>query len=123
MLNIIMSIKKPKENIIAKAEKRIINGPQKDDQAMNGWKPIELHATPYESVLTACAGDLHPVAAFYLLDGVTGEKVWLRETEGPCGFELEDGGIDLMKKTGRYSELYKTPTHFKKIGDMPLVTK
>jgi hypothetical protein len=77
------------------------------------WIPIEKCIQPYKTFLVAHEQDLFPVPAFYLTDN-TGEKVWLRESEGPEDSE------EMWDKARRNSELLRPPTHFMEVPEMPI---
>jgi len=71
---------------------------------MSKWQAIET-APEHVTVLTQHVDDLYPVPAFRSGDA------WLLEREGPE--DTDD------KRPGKYSELYRTPTHWMPLPEPP----
>jgi hypothetical protein len=71
---------------------------------MNNWSSVET-APEFKAVLAFHADDLYPVVAYRI-----GEE-WFGETEGP---------EDLFYGRGRHEKLYRTPTHWMPLPEVPL---
>ena len=69
------------------------------------WRPIS-QAKEFRTYLTRHYEDLHPVCACRIDDE------WLRVTEGP---------EDDFDGRGWYEPLYRTPTHFMDLDELPFL--